>query len=72
MEKSQIKKLVLSFIIPVVICTVLGYLSQTLMHSILTGIVMGTGAVIAASIESSLKSRTLLNNCILFYATFHC
>ena len=24
------------------------------------------------SIESSLKSRTLLNNCILFYATFHC
>jgi uncharacterized membrane protein (UPF0136 family) len=50
MEKSQIKKLVLSFIIPVVICTVLGYLSQTLMHSILTGIVMGTGAVIAASL----------------------
>jgi hypothetical protein len=26
----------------------------------------------SSSIESSLKSRTLLNNCVLFYATFHC
>jgi positive regulator of sigma E activity len=50
MEKSLMKNPFVIFIIPVIICTFLGYLSDNLMNGALTGISIGIGFVIGMNL----------------------
>ena len=51
MKKSLMKNPFVLFIIIVIVCTFLGYLSHNLMNGILTGIFIGIGFVIGLELS---------------------
>ena len=53
MEKSQIKNAFLHFLIALVTCTLLGYLSHDLMNGVKIGIGVGTGIAISTGLHKS-------------------
>ncbi len=50
MEKPLMKEQFLYFIIALIVCTLLGYLSHDLMNGIVTGISIGIGFVIGMNL----------------------
>lgn len=50
MEKLPIKQQFLYFIIVIIVCTLLGYLSHNLMNGIVTGFFIGIGFVIGMNL----------------------
>ncbi|MDD4760621.1 MAG: hypothetical protein ACOX7Y_07920 [Methanosarcina sp.] len=55
MEKSLMKNQFLYFIIPLIICVLLGYLSHDLMNGIRAGIFIGIGFVIGMELVRKMK-----------------
>jgi hypothetical protein len=54
MKKSQVKKVFLNFIIVLVTCTLLGYLSHDLMNGVKIGLGVGTGVAIGTAMFDGL------------------
>ena len=57
MEKPPIKQQILYFIMAVIVCTLLGYLSHDLIHGIQTGIFVGIGFVIGMNLIGKRRNQ---------------
>lgn len=57
MEKPPVKQQLLYFIIAVIVCTLLGYLSHDLMNGIQTGIFVGIGFVIGMNLNGKKRKE---------------
>lgn len=57
MEKSLLKNRFLHLIIPLIVCTLLGYLSHDLVEGIRTGIAVGIGFVIGMELTGKIREK---------------
>lgn len=57
MERSSVKEQLLYFIMAVLVCTLLGYLSHDLINGIQTGIFVGIGFVIGMNLNGKKRKE---------------